>query len=74
MGGWSDAEPPSRGGWVVGRDGYLKYRVHLGKRTGPREREREANRASVGFLFPHAHIGVIDVQISFSFQALFMTD
>ena len=35
MGGWSDAEPPSRGGWVVGRDGYLKYRVHLGKRTGP---------------------------------------
>ena len=35
VGGWSDAEPPSRGGWVVGRDGYLTYRVHLGKRSGP---------------------------------------
>ena len=35
VGGWSDAGPPSRGGWVVGRDGYLKYRVHVGKQTGP---------------------------------------
>ena len=26
-----------RGRWVVGRDGYLKYRVHLGKWTGPSE-------------------------------------
>ena len=33
LGGWSDAGPPSRGGWVVGRDGCLKYRVHLGKHT-----------------------------------------
>ena len=23
------------GGWVVGRDGYLKYSVHLGKHTQP---------------------------------------
>ena len=38
VGGWSDAEPPSRGGWVVGRDGYLTYRVHLGKRTQPRSK------------------------------------
>ena len=55
VGGWSDAGPPIRGGWVVGRDGYLKYRdlvhLHLGKGRaarphggGPAQREQTRDR------------------------------
>ena len=28
VGRWSDAESPDQGGWVVGRNGYPKVRVH----------------------------------------------
>ena len=35
VGRWSDAESPDQGGWVVGRNGYPKVRVHVGKRTQP---------------------------------------
>ena len=69
VGGWSDAGPPSRGGWVVGRDGYLKYRVHLGpgqrpNGTGPRPQHGGrggGGRARRQYAFSFLFVGVCPV-------------